>query len=186
MAIEIGKVLLELLAAIIIQFFPVQTFVTDQPSWTWADNEGRFYHLAVKASGNSASYLFTRFDGETLSEDSLKLLAVKGKDNRYSWIEFQANGEQKSTSFFKPLIYNPEIRSTNMPLLFGPWIQRPALMMAKGKQAINVKGLGKRYELQFSDKGAIIDLVLYDNKLHSISFSLGSTDSAQKYQLILQ
>ena len=103
MAIDIGRVLMELLAAIIIQFTPVDMYM-DADSRTWGDGESRWYILEPAVKGkDTVQFTFTRYDGEVSSGDSLTLTARKGKDGVYVWERYLRDREKAPSAFTQGL-----------------------------------------------------------------------------------
>ena len=103
MAMDISRALMELLAAIIIQFTPVDSYLVKDRTWTWGDTQSRWYCLEPVRSGKD-KVVFTLgiFEGEVRTKDSITFTAVKGKDGNYVWLEYKRDYEGSASKFQKP------------------------------------------------------------------------------------
>lgn len=86
MSLDLGRIFLELVAAMLIQFTPVEECLANNGTCTWGDDESRWYCLeATRPDTATVLVRIVRYDGETRSADAITLRARMAENDRFVW-----------------------------------------------------------------------------------------------------
>lgn len=186
MAVDIGRVLMELLAAILIQFTPVDLWLENGGA-TWGDGETRWYLVEPAPYGkDQARFVFRRYDGEVASSDTLTLTARKGKDGVYSWERYQRDSDKAATPFAAPLRDAGGILTTRPEVAPAVWSD-PGETAPLVKRSSAVKDGRAVTQLLFSRESVSIVVVLTRDGLLGFSLSMtGRGYEEAEYRVTLE
>ncbi|HNV48261.1 MAG TPA: hypothetical protein PKJ16_14545 [Spirochaetota bacterium] len=159
MELNIGRMLMELLAAAIIQFTPVDSYFETNRTWTWGDTLSRWYVLEPSRQGEYAVFTFRRFEGEVRVADSIVLTARRGRDGKYAWMTFRRDYDKSARAFVAPLPDNAGNIGAVTRFTPAVWESSAANIPLKQKGAPTVDGVPCT-QLLFSDGLISVNLVL--------------------------
>ena len=179
MHVDFGRALLDLLAAVIIQFMPAQDFAARDRVWLWVDEASRRYVAeVVKPAGDTMVVTIRLHEGEVRPVAFVALTAVKGKDGRFAWRQARWNGGDKA----RPVLFgfSPRFWShfADSRFVVEPWKSGGKTLAAceRGKAE---RGGADGYRMVFAAEGGAIAITVVEAGVVEIAVA-GSVDRLDK------
>ena len=167
-SLALEKLLLQLLAAVVIQFTPVDSYFDPGKTWTWGDGKSIWYTLSpAKATDGTATLAFSRFEGEVRVADHVTLTLAKRPDGGWQWTRFRTENAWESAAGAFPLPLPGAV-----PQLFhpAPWAKNPVAIPFVEEKPYTHNGLACRMLVYRKDQGTMC-VLLYRGTLYGFSTS---------------
>ena len=165
-AIDFGRILLELLASLVIQCTPLDGYLSG--TWTWGDGNASWYTLTADKSEEKAMVLeFAKYEGEVRTELSLSLAAERGANGQWSVLGIKHAGEDVWTRVDESV---QVFQENGIPgkLYMRPW-SRPAASMNLWKKEVLQEG--KEVIATYRQGAAVVSVVLVNGQIAKFSIS---------------
>ena len=100
--LDFGRILLEILAALVIQCTPLDGYPGGV--WTWGDGNASWYTISVEKSGDNEMELdFVKYEGEVRADTALSLAFRRGEGGAWSVVRFKRTGDSQWKTVSEPL-----------------------------------------------------------------------------------
>lgn len=180
------KILLQLLAAVVIQFTPVDTCLEPGKTWTWGDGKSIWYTLSpAKAADGTVTYAFNRFEGEVRVADHVTLTLAKQPGGGWQWARFRTENSWESADATLPLP-SPAKTGTVPPHFFpAPWAKNnPAKIPFAEEKQLTHNGLACRMLVYSQDRNTVC-VLLHRGTVYGLSLSTtGKLFPAAEHRLV--
>lgn len=167
------KILLQLLAAVVIQFTPVDTYFEGNKTWTWGDGKSIRYTLSpARAAEGTATFTYNLFEGEVRAADHVILTLHKQADDRFYWKKIVMDNTRENAT---PSTYSlpcPAVPVGTPPLQLYPvpWVTASVGMPLIEEKQLTLGGLACRM-LVYKNNNATVCVLLHKGTLYGISLS---------------
>lgn len=142
---------LELLAAVLIQWVPVDS--VSGKSFTWGDENSGWYVLeTLSPKSGEARWDFSVFEGEVRVKKGLSFFAKKLTSGSWAWVAWQETPGGVRKKFQKPITGGSQWQHV---LALAPWEVNPEKISVTENEGPSPPVLENRGQLQVSSRGGI-------------------------------